>query len=308
MQSVSNNLNLPLIEGDTKLPLVISVVLKYWGEENFLAESSRFKTLISVYDSLKIAEKNDFCYYIYKGSLIDIKKRIDQGIPPIVIFPGLYDLTQHAMLISGYDKEEKRIMTYIPKPNTEGFIPESKFESEWEQEDNITIILLPNDMKNIVKRNTLHCLDSNMICFEAENDFLIGNIDLAIEKLNKSLVNDHENAHAWSILGSCYSEKNISQAVICFNKAISINPRYYLAFRGLGNYYLKNRDYENSEKYYSSAIEIDPNRYGPIYKNRAFVRLNQNKNKLAKEDLILYLQKSPDASDKNQVQETINNL
>ena len=62
MQSVSNNLNLPLIEGDTKLPLVISVVLKYWGEENFLAESSRFKTLISVYDSLKIAEKNDFCY------------------------------------------------------------------------------------------------------------------------------------------------------------------------------------------------------------------------------------------------------
>ena len=74
MQSVSNNLNLPLIEEDTKLPLVISAVLKYWGEENLLAECSRFKSLISIHDSLKIAEKNDFCFYIYKGSLIDIKK------------------------------------------------------------------------------------------------------------------------------------------------------------------------------------------------------------------------------------------
>lgn len=287
---------------------MISVVLKYWGEDNIVIDSKKFQTQISLFEGLKMASKKGFSYFIYKGSLLDIKKRIDQAIPPIVIFPGLYNMIEHAILVSGYNTDEKRIMTYIPKPDTEGFIPESKFEMQWRQEDNVSIIMLPNDMEDIIKKADLKCLNSNMICFEAENEFLQGNIDSAIKKLNKVLNDDNENARAWSMLGSCFSEKNDPKAVDCFEKAISINSYYFLAFRGLGNFFLKNEDYKKAEEYYSNAIAIDADRYGPIYKNRAFVRLKLNKNSEAKEDLLMYLKKTLGAPDKKTIEDTINSL
>lgn len=309
MQSnYSHNLNLPLVEENKQFPLVISVLLKYWGEDNIGIDSKKFQTQISLFEGLKMVEKKGFSYFIYKGSLSDIKKRIDQAIPPIVIFPGLYNLIQHAILVSGYNTDEKRIITYIPKPDTEGFIPESKFELQWRQEDNISIIMLPSDMENIIKKDDLKCLNSNMICFEAENEFFQGNIDSAIKKLNKVLNDDEGNARAWSMLGSCISEKNDPKAVACFEKAISINPYYFLAFRGLGNFFLKNEDYNKAEEYYSNAIVIDADRYGPIYKNRAFVRLKLNKNNQAKEDLLTYLKKTPAVQDKKMIEDTINSL
>lgn len=309
MQSnYSHNLTLPLVEENKQFPLMISVVLKYWGEDNIVIDSKKFQTQISLFEGLKMASKRGFSYFIYKGSLLDIKKRIDQAIPPIVIFPGLYNMIEHAILVSGYNTDEKRIMTYIPKPDTEGFIPESKFEMQWRQEDNVSIIMLPNDMENIIKKDDLKCLNSNMICFEAENEFLHGNIDSAIKKLNKVLNDDNENARAWSMLGSCFSEKNDPKAVACFEKAISINSYYFLAFRGLGNFFLKNEDYKKAEEYYSNAIVIDADRYGPIYKNRAFVRLKLNKNSKAKEDLLMYLKKTPGAQDKKTIEDTINSL
>lgn len=309
MQSnYSHNLNLPLVEENKQFPLMISVVLKYWGEDNIVIDSKKFQTQISLFEGLKMASKKGFSYFIYKGSLLDIKKRIDQAIPPIVIFPGLYNMIEHAILVSGYNTDEKRIMTYIPKPDTEGFIPESKFEMQWRQEDNVSIIMLPNDMEDIIKKADLKCLNSNMICFEAENEFLQGNIDSAIKKLNKVLNDDNENARAWSMLGSCFSEKNDPKAVACFEKAISINSYYFLAFRGLGNFFLKNEDYKKAEEYYSNAIAIDADRYGPIYKNRAFVRLKLNKNSEAKEDLLMYLKKTLGAQDKKTIEDTINSL
>ena len=64
--------------------------------------------------------------YIYKGSIKDLKKRIDQGIPPIVILPGIRETVQHATIVSGYNSEETGILTYIPEPDTIGAIPESK--------------------------------------------------------------------------------------------------------------------------------------------------------------------------------------
>ena len=36
-----------------------------------------------------------------------------------------------------------------------GAIPENQFESEWNQDDNLTIIIVPNDMKSIVEKDVL---------------------------------------------------------------------------------------------------------------------------------------------------------
>ncbi|MDW3626183.1 MAG: tetratricopeptide repeat protein, partial [Nitrososphaeraceae archaeon] len=113
---------------------------------------------------------------------------------------------------------------------------------------------------------------------------------------------------AWSLLGSCYSEMNNRECINCFNQAIKLNPNYFLALRGLGNFYLKTTDYQNAEKYYSQAINLNPNRYGPIYKNRALSRLQLNRHHEAKEDLKLYLEKTPNAQDREHITEALNSI
>ena len=38
---------------------------------------------------VKEAERRGFASFIYKSSMKDLKRRINQGIPPIVIMPGI---------------------------------------------------------------------------------------------------------------------------------------------------------------------------------------------------------------------------
>ena len=315
-------INLPLVsekEENICLPLVINVILKYWGDETSLEETVQIaKKYPSIKGSImmegiEIAERHHFISYIYKGSLNDLKKRIDQGIPPIVILPGIHDTVQHATIISGYNSKENRILTYIPEPDTIGAIPKSKFEEEWEQDDRITLILIPKDMEEIFKNEkNLIFKNSNRLCFEAEKLGLQGKVTDAISKLQMAVNVDPENSQAWSLLGSMYNELNLEDdnalAITYYEKAINLNPRYYLAYRGLGNYYLKKKNYFLADKYYSKAIEINPNRFSPIYKNRAFARLELKNESAAKEDLMKYLLQMPDARDKKNIEDAINQI
>ncbi len=307
--NLSQELDLPLIEQNiSPLPLVIAVVMKYWGEDTINIENKKHYKSPTIFNGIEIAEKNNYFVCLTKSTIKNLIKWIDQGIPPIVIFPGLYDLPQHALLISGYNDSEKKILTYIPQPDTIRYIPYSKFSSEWEQEDNIAIILLPKDMKNLISKNELQSTRSYSLCFEAERDFSEGNLESAIKKATESVNINKNNVYGWSLLGSCYSETYNKECINCFTKAIKLNSNYFLALRGLGNFYLKTKDYQNAEKYYSQAINLNPNRYGPIYKNRAFSRLELNKNDEAKQDLIIYLEKTPNAKDRQQITEALKSI
>ena len=84
-----------------------------------------------------------------------------------------------------------------------------------------------------------------------------------------------------------------------------MNPKYYLAYRGLGNYYLKKKDYSLAEAYYSKAIEINPFRFGPVYKNRAIARIQLDNNQGAKQDLVKYLEQTPAADDQKSIQKAL---
>jgi tetratricopeptide (TPR) repeat protein len=75
----------------------------------------------------------------------------------------------------------------------------------------------------------------------------------------------------------------------------------------LGNYYLKNEEFDVADKWYSRAIDINPVRFGPIYKNRALARLKSGKGSV-KEDLEKYLHYMPGATDRISIQEAINEL
>ena len=301
-------ISLPLVskkEDSADLPLVINVVIKYWGEDlspHAPAAKDRGVTMIH---GIEIAEKIGFESYIYRSSMKDLKKRIDQGIPPIVIMPGIQATVQHAMVVSGYNSEERRILTYVPEPDTVGAIPESKFEQDWEQDDMIAIITIPSDMKDLLKNESLKFAKSNRMSFEAEGLRQLGKVNEAIESLQKAIEIDSDNAQAWSLLGGIYNETNSDQAVPCYENAIKLNPKYYLAYRGLGNYYLKKKDYSLAETYYSKAIEINPFRFGPVYKNRAIARMQLDNNQGAKQDLVKYLEQTPAADDQKIIQKAL---
>jgi hypothetical protein len=305
-------INLPLVsnnEGSGDLPLVMNVVLKYWGEDMSIprsgATSDKGATMIH---GIELAERLGIESCIYKSSMKDLKRRIDEGIPPIVIMPGIKATVQHAMIVSGYNSEEGRILTYVPEPDTMGAIPESKFEQDWEQDDMTAIIMIPSDMKGLLKNEDLKFARSNRICFEAEGLRQDGKINEAIDWLERAVQIDRDNSQAWVLLGGVYNETNSDKAIFCYENAMRLNPKSYLSYRGLGNYYLKKRDYSLAEAYYSKAIDINSFRFAPIYKNRAIARMQIGNNAGAKEDLIKYLEQMPTAEDRKNIKEALAEL
>jgi hypothetical protein len=313
-----HTLILPLVENKKDhvcLPLAINVILNYWGEYNLDREaeerSRKYKDIKgSIFiEGVEIAETHGYIANIFKSDLKGLKKKIDQGIPSIVIMPGLKETIQHATVVTGYDPKENRIITYVPEPDTVGSIPEKKFLELWEQDGSLAITIIPKDMKNINDDGDNSNKDpSYKMCFEAERLLYIGRTTEAIEKLSKAIYINKSNELALDMLGSIYNEIKSDEAKDYFEASLKLNPKFYLAYRGIGNYYLRKEKYLLAEKYYSSAISINPNRFGPIYKNRGIVRLKLNDNKGAMSDLTSYLDKCPDANDKNNIELAIKEL
>ena len=191
-----HTLILPLVENKTDhvcLPLAINVILNYWGEYDFEQEADQrskkyndIKGSIFI-EGIEIAESRGFLTHIFKNDLLGLKKKIDQGIPSIVIMPGLKETIQHATVVTGYDPNENRIITYVPEPDTVGSIPEKKFLELWEQDGSISITIIPKDMKEINSNdNSAANPDlSYRMCFEAERLLLSGNQNKAVEKIKK---------------------------------------------------------------------------------------------------------------------------
>ena len=124
-------LELPIVnekEDNICLPLVINVISRYWNEEIPISEAREIAKIYPnirgtiMMEGIELAEKHDLKCYIYHGSLQDLQKRIDQGLPPIVILPGIQETVQHAMVISGYDDSTNRVITYFPEPDKIGSI------------------------------------------------------------------------------------------------------------------------------------------------------------------------------------------
>lgn len=312
-----HTLILPLVESkedEICLPLAINVILTYWGEYNITKEAkerarkyNNIKGSIFI-EGFELAESRGYLVSIFRGNIQRLKKKIDQGIPSIVIMPGLKDTIQHATVISGYDPEENRIVTYVPEPDTVGSIPEKKFIELWEQDGSLTITIIPADMKDINDKESSNTDQSYRMCFEAERLLLTGKTKEAIEKLRNAADTNKSNELALDMLGSVYNELKSEEAKNYFEASIKVNPKFYLSYRGIGNYYLRKEEYLLAEKSYSSAISINPNRFGPIYKNRGIVRLKLENKEGAISDLNMYLDQCPQANDKNNIELAIKDL
>ena len=312
-----HTLILPLVENKEDhicLPLAINVILNYWGEYNLDTEakerSQKYKnTKGSIFiEGIEIAESRGFLVSIFRSNMQGLKKKIDQGIPSIVIMPGLKETIQHATVITGYDPNENRIITYVPEPDTVGSIPEKTFTELWEQDGSLAITIIPQDMKDINDKYSPKTDPSYRMCFEAERLLSTGKTTEAIEKLKNAVDINKSNELALDMLGSIYNELKSDDALDYFEASIKLNSKFFLAHRGIGNYYLRKEKYLLAEKSYSTAILINPNRFGPIYKNRGIVRLRLDDKKGAISDLNTYLDQCPQALDKNNIELAIKEL
>jgi len=319
MESTDHQLLLPLVdEENICLPLPINVVSKYWNitlpmseaiESSKQYANSNGSILI---EGIESAERHGLKCKIIHSSLSELKKIIDAGIPPIVILPGIPEITQHASVISGYDDHEKTILHYIQKGNNEGeqqegVIPQDIFEKEWSEDGKILIILAPSDVLSSIKLNDSNEI-SNRLCFISERLILQKNTSEAVESLKKAIELDGINPTALYLLGSILNEQNSNDCIQYYEKCIALSRRFYLAYVGLGNYYLKSNQFDKSEIHYSKAIEINPKRSAKIYKNRAYLKEKQKKNSEAKNDLKNYLKLFPKAKDRGIIEQAIREL
>lgn len=304
----------PVAEENICLPLAVSAVSKYWDVNLPLAEAKEIAKKYQnvrgsiLIEGIELAERHGLGSLILHSSLPELKKIIDMGIPPIVILPGLYEVVQHASVISGYDQKENSIIHYMPQPDQIGMIPQRQFDSLWEEDGRLAILVAPIDIISTIKVENKNKERSNRLCFVSEKLNLQGRSDDAIKTLKDAINLDGTNSTALCLLGGIYNEKNSPQCVQYYEQSIKHNKRCYLAYRGLGNYYLKTKQYDKADSYYTQAININPTRFGPIYKNRGIIRLELKKNKEAKQDFENYLKHTPNAKDKASILEAIKEL
>jgi tetratricopeptide (TPR) repeat protein len=301
----------PVSEENVCLPLAVSAVSKYWNVNLPFAEAKDIAKKYTnvrgsiLIEGIELAERHGLGSLILHSSLPELKKIIDMGIPPIVILPGIFEVVQHASVISGYDEKEKAIIHYMPQPDQIGMIPEKQFDRLWEEDGKLAILVAPTDIISTIRVENSSREKSNRLCFVSEKLNLQGRTDDAIKTLKDAINLDRTNSTALCLLGGIYNEKNSQECIQYYEQSIQYNNRCYLAYRGLGNYFLKTKQYEKADSYYTKAIEINPSRFGPIYKNRGLTKLEQKKNKEAKKDFENYLKYTPNARDKDSILQAI---
>ena len=320
MEQEDHQLLLPLVEDENIcLPLPINVVSRYWNIELPMAEAiesakkySDFNGSILI-EGIELAERHGLSSKIVHSSLTELKMIIDAGIPPIVILPGIPEITQHASVITGYNEDEKTILHYIQKGNQEGeqqegAIPQDIFDREWSEEGRLLIIMAPSDtLSGIVLENNSQD-KSNRLCFNSEKLNILKNSNEALAALKQAIELDSNNSTALHLYGSMLNQQNSLDCVSFYERSLKINNKSYLTFNGLGNFYLKTNQFEKAENSYTKAIEINPKRSAKIYKNRAYIREKQNKNSDAKEDLKSYLKYFPQAPDRGIIEQAIREI
>ena len=320
MEEENHELLLPLVDDENIcLPLPINVVSKYWNIDLPMAEAIESAKKYSGFDGsiliegIEMAERHGLTCKIIHSSLSELKKFIDLGIPLIVILPGIPEITQHASVITGYDKQEKTILHYIQKGNQEGeqqegAIPQDIFEKEWSEEGKLLLILAPSDIIASINLENDSSDKSNRLCLVSEKQNILKNNSEALESLKQAIELDSNNSTALNLFGAMLNAQNSPECIKYYEQCLQINKNSYLTYNGMGNFYLKTGQFDKAENYYNKAIQINPKRSAKIYKNRAYLREKQNKNSGAKDDLKNYLKYYPKASDRGIIEQAIREL
>ena len=137
---------------------------------------------------------------------------------PIVILPGIPEITQHASVITGYNEDEKTILHYIQKGNQEGeqqegAIPQDVFDREWSEEGRLLIIIASVEtLSNITLENNFQD-KSNRLCFNSEKLNILKNSNDAIMALKEAIELDSNNSTALHLYATMLNQQNSPECV-----------------------------------------------------------------------------------------------
>lgn len=318
MPSDDHDIALPLVtEEGPCLPLSINVVARYWDVEIPMEEAREAAKRYPgapgsiMIEGIELAERHGLRTRIVHSDLAGLRRLIDMGVPPVVVLPGVRDTIQHASVISGYGPDDGTLTHYIPKMEQDGsfhvgVIPEQRFDANWSEDGRLAIVIAPEDIASRLRPDPGD--ESNRLCFESERHSLAGNPQRSVEVLQKALSMEPDNITAHLLLGGVLNEQNSPDCLAHYEECLRLNKRCYLAYRGMGNYFLKTGQHARAEQYYTEAIEVNPERFGPIYKNRGITRMEQGDGPGAKSDLAEYLRLVPAARDSAAISKAMEEL
>lgn len=316
----SAELLLPLVqEENICLPLPINAVAKYWNVTLPLAEAAEAAKAYPGFggsvliEGIESAERGGLSCKVATGSLPKLKAAISAGVPPIVILPGIPEITQHASVITGYDDKEGTILHYVQEGNREGeqqegVIPQGIFDSEWAEEGRTMILIGPADVISPLQLGSGDGERANRLCLESERQMILGDVAGAGSSLGEAIKLDPGNAHAHYLLASMQSAAGRPECVKTYTRCLELNARSYLAHNGLGNHLLKSGQLEKAKDHYTRAIAINPKRSAKIYKNRAYLLDKLGDKAGAKADLGRYVTLYPKAPDRGVIEQAMREL
>lgn len=297
---MAEELLLPLVtEENACLPLSVNVVARYWNVDIPLPSADAYpegsgSVLI---EGMEAAERHGLAASAVHTDMAGLEDAMGRGIPPIAMLPGIRGITHHLSVMTGYDEDS--IMHYVPKGSEEGMyegvIPRGVFDAKWSQDGRVAIFVGPPD---IVPAGS-HSL---RLCMEAERASLLGKGAHAGSLLEAAVAEDPSSPTAWLLLAGAQNGAGQDECVKSYARCIEINERCYMAYRGLGNHYLKKGEDALAEENYTRAISIDADRNGATYKNRAYVRERRGMYAQAAEDLTQYVRLSPEAPDRGSME------
>lgn len=303
---MAEELLLPVVtEENACLPLSINAVARYWNVDIPLPPTDSYPADSGsiLIEGMEAAERHGLASSVVHTDVAGLEAAMDRGIPPIVMLPGIGGLTHHLSVITGYDNDS--IIHYVPKSSGEGVyegaIPRDVFDAKWSQDGRVAVLVGPPDRVKAGSR-------SLRMCMEAERASLLGRRSRAEDMLNAAIREDPSDSTAWLLLAGIQNSSGRDECVNSYTKCIRLNGLCYLAYRGLGNYYLKKGDEARAEESYTSAIGIDAERSGSVYKNRAYLRERRRAYAEAARDLAEYVRLSPGAPDRGAMERAVAEL
>jgi len=244
-------------------PSAMASVMKYWGFNATQDEIASLTYLPQIKGTLNLDLENyavnkGFWTESYKGSLADLRSKIDGNFPVIVLKQeGIAFLNKyHYIVVIGYNDKAEYVVAYTGT-NKDQCLAYKSFLSEWQAADNWTLIVCPPD-KISWKLSADECVRLGLLC-ERNGDFR-----LAVDAYNNAL-KDQVRPDILFDLGNAYSQSGrLSRAISAYEEALKEYPDYADCLNNLACAYIEKGDnLEKAEELINSALRTNPN--GKVY-------------------------------------------
>ncbi|MDD5355833.1 MAG: tetratricopeptide repeat protein [Candidatus Omnitrophica bacterium] len=119
-------------------------------------------------------------------------------------------------------------------------------------------IYLAHSNSNVYSEYEQDVVEASMELQFAYSELSKGETDEAIVSFNKAISLDDKNSLAYTGLGNAYVQKgNFDEAIVSFNKAISLDDKNSLACTGLGKAYSRKGNFDEAIVSFNKAISLD---------------------------------------------------